>query len=283
MKLEGKVALVTGASPNIMGGIIEAFAEEGARVVCVDVRPEFANGAVAAVKAKGSEGLAAVCDVTQEEQVKATIEQARETFGGIDILVNGAVIQIRKGVLQMQTDEWRRQVDIILTGTFLFTKHVAQQMVDQGRQGTIINIISTEAHQGNPGNIGYGTCKSGLINFTRAVAMELCQYGIRVNSLTPTATDPREAIERAKRWGLEKYEPVGYQRMMENLERMSSRIPLGKMPSPSDYGRAAVFLASSDAAMMTGFDLRVDAGNVAKYWGFNPAEGITASFPVEQT
>ncbi len=118
-------------------------------------------------------------------------------------MVNGAVVFHWGGVLDMPLGAWRRQTDVILTGAFLFTKHVAQQIIDQGRGGSVINIVSTAGHQGEPGNIGYCTAKSGLLNFTRSVAMELSQYGIRVNSLTPTATDAAEGRERAARWGVE--------------------------------------------------------------------------------
>src|SRR5208337_4269285 len=95
----------------------------------------------------------------------------------------------------------QRQLAIILTGTFLFTKYVAKLMIDQVRKGSIINIISTAGHQGEPNNIAYCTGKSGLLNFTRSAAMELIAHGIRVNSLTPTATDPSESLARAQRWG----------------------------------------------------------------------------------
>src|SRR5262249_60255257 len=97
----------------------------------------------------------------------------------------------------MPRAEWTRQTAVILTGAFLCTKHVAQLMIDQGRRGSIINIVSTAGHQGEPWNIGYCTGKSGLLNFTRSAAMELAEYGIRVNSLTPTATDAAEGIARA--------------------------------------------------------------------------------------
>ena len=178
MKLEGKTALVTGTSPNIMGGIAEELAREGANLVCVDVREEYAEKCAAAIVAEGHEAMGVVCDVTDEDQVLAAISQATERFGGVDILVNGAALFNFKGVLNMPVEEWRRQTDIILTGAFLFTKHVAHQMIEQGRPGNIINIISTAGHQGEPGNVGYGTAKGGLLNFTRSVAMELSGHGI---------------------------------------------------------------------------------------------------------
>ncbi|MPZ23850.1 MAG: SDR family oxidoreductase [Dehalococcoidia bacterium] len=274
LKLEGKVAVVTGTSPNIMGGIAEELAAEGAKVVAVDANPVFAEACARSISNGGGSAIHAECDVTREPQVIETIAKASEAFGGVDILVNGAVRQNRKSLLAMPVDEWRAQVDIILTGAFLFSKHAALQMIEQGRGGSIINIISTEAHQGNPGNIGYTTCKSGLINFTRSVAMELSEHGIRVNSLTPTATDVHEGRERADRWGIEWLSPAGTANLTGLLEKRRQIVPLQKLPRPSDYGKAAVFLCSdSDAGMITGFDLRVDGGNFSRYWGWNPLDG----------
>ena len=266
MKLEGKTALVTGTSPNIMGGIAEELAREGANLVCVDIRQEFADKCAAAIVAEGYQAMGVACDVTDEEQVVAAIARATERFGGVDILVNGAAQFNFKGVLNMPVDEWRRQTDIILTGAFLFAKHVAHLMIEQNRKGNIINIISTAGHQGEPGNVGYGTAKAGLLNFTRSVAMELAQYGIRVNSLTPTATDSSEAQERAVRWGVDWPGPRLGQRASGLLPDARRGAPLLKLPGPSHYGKAAVFLASDDAEMITGFDLRVDAGAVSRYW-----------------
>ncbi|HEV8711407.1 MAG TPA: SDR family NAD(P)-dependent oxidoreductase [Candidatus Binatia bacterium] len=276
MKLQGKVALITGTSPNICGGIAEGMAEEGAKVVCVDVKPDNANLCADYIMKQGGQAIGVVCDVTNEDHVKAAMERARQAFGGVDILVNGAVIFNQKGVLDMSLEEWTRQTAIILTGTFLFTKYVARLMIDQGRKGNIINIISTAGHQGQPRNVGYCTGKSGLLNFTRSVAMELAEYGIRVNSLTPTATDPREGMDRAARWG----KAYGDPRMVSLLEEVRKGVPMQKLPSPQHYARAAVFLASDDAEMITGTDLRVDAGTVARYWAWTPQatglwQGIT--------
>jgi NAD(P)-dependent dehydrogenase (short-subunit alcohol dehydrogenase family) len=199
MKLSGKVALVTGTSTNIGGGIAEGLAAEGAALVCVDARADNSADCARYIKSTGGRAVAVTCDVTDERQVAAAVAAARESFGGIDILVNNAAIFNKKGVLDMPLDEWRRQLEIILGGAFLFTKHVAKSMSEQGRKGSIINIISTAGHQGEPNNIAYCTAKSGLLNFTRSAAMELVAHGIRVNSLTPTATDPSESLERATR------------------------------------------------------------------------------------
>ncbi len=270
VRLEGKTALITGTSPNICGGIAEGLAEEGANIVCVDLQPDYANQCAESIIKRGGQAIGVVCDVTDPDQVKAAVERSKEVFGGLDLLVNGAVLFNRKGVLEMPLDEWRKQIDVLLTGAFLFTKHVAELMIQQGRKGSIINIISTAGHQGEPGNVGYGTGKGGLLNFTRSVAMELAEFGIRVNSLTPTATDPTEGTERAARWGVQWPGPRLGQRRRGMLPDSSKGVPMQKLPSPSHYARAAAFLASDDADMITGLDLRIDAGAISRYWLWDP-------------
>lgn len=269
MKLKGKVAVVTGTSANIGGGIAEAMAAEGAALVCVDARAENAADCARCIMSNGGRAIALTCDITDEREVAAAVASAREAFGGIDVLVNNAAIFNHKGVLEMPLEEWQRQIAIIVTGAFLCTKHVAKLMIDQRRNGNIINIISTAGHQGEPNNIAYCTAKSGMLNFTRSAAMELVAHGIRVNSLTPTATDPAESLERAARWG--RTPRVNADQLKRAFEPFRTRVPAQKLPRPSDYGKAAVFLASDDAEMITGTDLRVDAGAVARYWAWEPA------------
>jgi NAD(P)-dependent dehydrogenase (short-subunit alcohol dehydrogenase family) len=264
MKLEGKTAIVTGTSPNIGGGIAQGLADEGARVVCIDVAAENAMQCAEWLRGRGGQALGIVCDITDEPQVEAAVARAREAFGGVDILVNNAGILGGLSVLEMPLERWQRQIAVNLTGTFLMTKHVARLMVTQGRGGSIIVVVSTAGHQGQAGNIGYSTSKSGLLNFTRAAAMDLAPYNIRVNSLTPTATDPEEGIARGVAWGRPRPAP-----RQGGLD-FRKAIPMGRLPSPCHYARAAVFLASDDAEMITGFDLRVDAGAIAKYWPWVP-------------
>jgi len=272
MKLEGKVAVVTGTSPNIGAGIAAAFADEAARVVCVDVTADNANQCAGWLKERGAETMAVVCDTTIESQVEAMVTAVKEAFGGIDILVNNAGILGGMSVIDMELERWQRQIAVNLTGTFLCTKHVAGLMVQQGRRGNIINIVSTAGHQGQAGNIGYSTSKGGLLNFTRAAAMDLARYGIRVNSLTPTATDASERRERMAAWGRPVPEPPAGRSGGNGMTDFARFSPMGRLPGPRHYGRAAVFLASDDAEMITGFDLRVDAGAIAKYWPWVPAE-----------
>src|SRR5262245_617674 len=248
-RLAGKVVVVTGTSPNIGGGIAEGLADEGAKVVCVDVDDASARQCADWIKRRGGEALGITCDVTDEAQVQAMVARARDAYGGVDVLVNNAGILGGLSVLEMPVERWNRQIGVNLTGTFLCTKHVARLMVDQGRRGSIIVIVSTAGHQGQAGNIAYCTSKSGLLNFTRAAAMDLARHGVRVNSLTPTATDAEEGIERGVAWGRPRPERRGG---MLDFRKM---VPLGQLPSPVHYGRAAAFLASDEAEMITGLDL----------------------------
>jgi NAD(P)-dependent dehydrogenase (short-subunit alcohol dehydrogenase family) len=271
-KLEGRVAVVTGTSPNIGAGIAAALADEGARVACVDLVAANAEKCAAWLRGRGADATATVCDITDEAQVEAMVTSVRATYGGIDVLVNNAGILRGLSVLEMPLERWQRQIGVNLTGTFLCTKHVARLMVEQGRGGSTIVIASTAAHQGQAGNIGYTTSKGGLLNFARAAAMDLARYRIRVNTLTPTATDPAERRERTAAWGLEAppETPRGETGGTTDFQRL---IPLGRLPGPRHYGRAAVFLASDDSEMVTGFDLRVDGGAISKYWPWLPPEG----------
>jgi NAD(P)-dependent dehydrogenase (short-subunit alcohol dehydrogenase family) len=264
VKLAGKVAIVTGTSPNIGGGIAGGLADEGARVACVDVDPDNARQCAEWIRGRGGDALGIPCDVTDEAQVRQMVARVRDTCGGIDVLVNNAGILGGLGVLEMPVERWSRQLAVNLTGALLCTQHVARLMVERRTRGSIIVIVSTAGHQGQAGNIGYCTSKGGLLNFTRAAAMDLACHGIRVNSLTPTATDLEEGLERAVAWGRPRPGPRG------RLLDFQKMVPAGRLPSPRHYARAAVFLASDDAEMITGADLRVDAGAIAKYWPWVP-------------
>jgi len=262
-RLLGKVAIVTGVSPNIGGGIAEVLAEEGSAVVCVDRDAANASDCARAIQALGGRALGIQCDVRDEPQVQAVVDRAVQAFGHVDVLVNGAAYYNMKGLLEMSLAEFRDQTDLILAGTFLFTKHVAASMIRLRRLGSIIHLASTEAHQGNPKNVAYCTAKAGLLNMARANAMELASHGIRVNSLTPTATHPGESADRAERWGRPRPD------ITDHLAIKRGRLlPTGEPPSPRDYAYGVVYLASDEARLVTGTDLRVDSGAIARYWGW---------------
>jgi NAD(P)-dependent dehydrogenase (short-subunit alcohol dehydrogenase family) len=260
--LEGRAALVTGAGPNIGCGIGIALAEAGAVVACVDLDKSRAEIVVSEIEERGGTAAAFACDVSDRDEVVATVVGAEEFAGQpIDILVNAAAMFNTRGIRDCPLSQWRAQLAVILDGTFLCTQRVVNRLIEAERPGVVINILSTAAHQGEPGNLGYCTAKSGLLNFTRSAAVELAPFNIRVNSLTPTATDASEYVERARKHGLPLPEGID-----SVLGKAASQVPLKRLPKPSDYGAAAVYLASDAAAFVTGFDLRVDSGSVAQYW-----------------
>lgn len=265
-RLRDRVAIVTGASPNIGGTLAAGLATEGARVVCADISEETARRSAERIVAAGGEALAAVGDVTDPQHAEEVVQLALERWGRVDILVNNAVKFDQRGLLDMPVDDFRRQTDIILGGSFLFTRAAARAMIEGGRGGSVINVLSTAAWQGQPGNIGYSTAKSGMINFTRSVAMELAQHDIRVNGFTPTATQPQDPELVAQ---------VGRLDRMEGTFTMDfgAQLPMSRLPTPDDYVGAVVFLASDDSRMITGSNITVDAGATAKYWPWQPHAG----------
>ncbi|MBS42466.1 MAG: oxidoreductase [Nocardioides sp.] len=262
-RLAGKVAVVTGASPNIGGALARGFAEEDAHVVCTDVDEASAAKCAASVEEVGGQALAIVGDVTDPEHATEVVAAAEERWGHVDVLVNNAVWFNQKGLMTMPLEDYRRQLDIILGGAFLFTRAVAASMISTGTAGSIINVLSTAAWQGQPGNIGYSTGKSGLVNFTRSAAMELAEHGIRVNGLTPTATQPEDpdVIARMQAMsGAPSPWPMDF----------TGQFPMRRLPTPRDYVPAAVLLASDESAMITGTNITVDGGATAKYWPWTP-------------
>jgi NAD(P)-dependent dehydrogenase (short-subunit alcohol dehydrogenase family) len=271
-RLDGKVALITGASPNIGRAAALGYAREGAKVACNDINPAAAEAAVAAVLAEGSEAMAVPADVTNEAAVEAMVGQVLQAWGRIDVLINGAVLWTGGSVLEMPKDLYMRSLDVMLGGNLLCTRHVARSMIERGIAGSIICILSSAAWQGQPGNIAYCTGKSGLINFVRSAAMELAPHGIRVNGFTPTYTQPetQEAAEygAAVRQALPNAATIGAERAKWKSD-FAALLPL-RTPRPSDYIGGLVYLASDESMMMTGSSLNVDAGSLAKYWPYVP-------------
>jgi NAD(P)-dependent dehydrogenase (short-subunit alcohol dehydrogenase family) len=267
--LVGRTALMVGTSPNIGAGIAVELGRAGARVGCVDRDPQLAALTAKDIADLGGTAHAVGCDATEPDDVARAVDEVTAALGPVDILVNGAVVYAVRGLLEMEFGDWRRQLSVMLDGAFLFSTRVARDLVATSRAGAIVNIISTAGHQGEPGNIGYTTAKGGLLNMTRSAATELAPHGIRVNSLTPTSTDPAEAQERAARWGV----PGPDDATLGALALAARQVPLGQLPTPSDYGLAAVFLCSDNARSITGIDLPVDAGSLARYWRTKPVDG----------
>jgi NAD(P)-dependent dehydrogenase (short-subunit alcohol dehydrogenase family) len=277
ISLEGKVALVTGTGPNIGSGLALMLAKYGARVACNDIRPEAAEACVKRIERNGGTAIAVPGDVTNEVEVQAYIGQVLEAWGKIDILVNSAAMMSGGGLMERTLQDFNRQVEVGTAGSFLNTKYVAQSMIDRGIKGSVIVIISTAGWQGPAGNIGYATSKGGLIQFTRAAAMDLAPYGIRVNSFTPTFTqaDNPELIAARRAAGTQGAPSPAFTDI--NPPRL---IPMGEQPTPTDYGHVVAFLASDYSRLITGTDFRVDGGALAKYWPYIPSEDRAGPLPL---
>ncbi|MBV1904479.1 MAG: SDR family oxidoreductase [Pseudomonadales bacterium] len=269
MKLEGKVAIVTGASANIGGTLARGLAREGAKVACNDINPETAQNTADMIVREGGEAMIIPGDVTDESFVKSAVQQVIDKWGHVDILVNNAVKFITKGILDMSTEEFNEQMQIITTGAFLFSKYTAQEMIKAGNGGAMVNILSTAAWQGQPGNIGYCTGKSAMINFTRSAAMEFAEHHIRVNAITPTATMPDDPAKRAM---MDNYIASGKwkDQKFPLIMPFTEVAPMKEVPGPSDYVPTLILLVSEDGRMINGTNISVDAGATAKYWLWNP-------------
>lgn len=264
LSLAGRVAVVAGTGPNIGAGIALALGAAGATVICIDKDERYATSCANDIIDSGANAEAWECDVTDDARIRELLATVWNSYGRCDALVNSAVTFDRRGLLDMDLEGWRRQLAVILDGAFVVTRATVELMLSQG-SGAVVNVISSAGHQGEPYNIAYTTGKGGLQTFTRSIAQELGPRGIRVNSITPTATDPEEGMERARRWGLE----LNLQEQRERVTRLreiARMVPLGSLPSPSDYGAAVVYLCSDAANRITGADLKVDAGALSLFW-----------------
>jgi NAD(P)-dependent dehydrogenase (short-subunit alcohol dehydrogenase family) len=286
VSLEGKVALVTGAGPNIGSGIALALSRYGAKVACNDVREEAAAACARRIERHGGEAVVSVGDVTDEGDVQRYVADVLERWGRIDILVNNAALLGGRGVLEESLDGFKRAVAVAAVGNFLNTKHVAIRMIERGIKGSIVSILSSNAWQGAPGFIAYAFHKGGLANFVRAAAMDLAPYGIRVNSFSPTAPEPDnpELLAEWERTGRPRrpeppadrpawWRPVGTFDVRGN-------IPMGAASTPTDIGHTVAWMCSDFARLITGSDFVVDGGARVKYWGYTPPRDNAGPVPV---
>lgn len=246
MLLDGSVALISGVGPNIGREIARTLAENGAKVMCMDINGDAAEETARMLVDSGYEAASVQADITDPAAVQRAVGNTVSTYGGINILVNDAAVSDNAGILDADVDTWRKVIDVIQTGTFLCTQAVAKQMVAQGSGGVIINMASTSGHRGKSGSVAYQTAKAGILNFTRAAAVDLAPHGIRVNSVTPTQTGT----------------PVGGGQARPDSEKPRG-IPRGRWGRPSDQAQAVLFLVSQNADFITGVDLPVDGGNLA--------------------
>ncbi|PTY86231.1 3-oxoacyl-[acyl-carrier-protein] reductase [Heyndrickxia sporothermodurans] len=246
MLLEGKVALVTGASRGIGREIALELAREGANVIVNYAGSEArANEVVEEIKALGREAKAIQCNVANNDEVQGMIKETIGLFGKIDILVNNAGITRDNLIMRMKEDEWDDVINTNLKGVFLCAKGVTRQMMKQ-RSGKIINISSIVGVSGNPGQANYVAAKSGVIGLTKSTAKELASRGINVNAVAPgfITTEMTDKL------------PEDVQ------SEMLKQIPLARFGEPKNVANVVVFLASSSSDYMTGQTLHVDGGMV---------------------
>ncbi|KMY29508.1 3-oxoacyl-[acyl-carrier-protein] reductase [Lysinibacillus xylanilyticus] len=245
-KLEGKVAVVTGASRGIGRSIALKLADEGAKVVVnYSGSQAKAEEVVATIQENGGEAIAVQASVSKTEEVSALMDAAVKTFGSLDILVNNAGITRDNLLMRMKEDEWDDVLNTNLKGVFLCTKAVTRQMMKQ-RAGRIINISSIVGVAGNPGQANYVAAKAGVIGLTKTTAKELASRNILVNAVAPgfIETEMTEQLPEDIKQG------------------MLTQIPLAKLGQPEDIAKAVAFLASEDANYMTGQTLHIDGGMV---------------------
>jgi 3-oxoacyl-[acyl-carrier protein] reductase len=241
--LKDRVALVTGASQGIGRATALALAQAGARVAAAARNAEKLAGVVGEIAAAGGEAIAIPMDVADAEQVKAGFRRTTEKFGKLDILVNNAAITRDGLAVRMKSDDWDAVLRTNLTGAHLCAQQAMSVMM-RARYGRIINVTSVVAETGNAGQASYVASKAGLIGLTRALAVEVASRNITVNAVAPgfvvsPMTDP----------------------LAQNVkDAMLARIPLGRMGTDAEIAAAIVFLASDEAAYVTGAVLDVNGG-----------------------
>ena len=247
-KLDGRVALVTGAGGGIGGAISLAFAAEGARVLCADID----EAAAATIAARiGGAAAAQTCDVSQADSAEAAVAAALDQFGALHVLVNCAAVFTREATLpELDEADWRHALDVNITGAFQMSRFAVPHIARAGG-GSIIHVASQMAKVAHAGHTTYCVTKGALLMLAKGMALDHAADGIRVNTLSPggTATESMAvtwgSLEAAEReWGKPKH-------------------PLGRLGTPEEMARAAVFLASDDSSFMTAADLVIDGGYTA--------------------
>jgi len=250
MKLAGQVAIITGAGRNIGEAAAKLFAEEGAAIAVVDMDQKRADKVTGAITATGGKARTYICDVSQEDQIIATVKQTAADWGRIDILINNVAISDNKHLFDITKTEWDRVLAVSLTAPMLFSKYAAKEMVAGGRGGKIVNVSSTSGHYGRSRAIAYTSAKAGVVNLTRSLAIQLAPYNIRVNCVVPNKIGS----------------PVGKDEFNPDRKVVNLRNRPGE---PIDLARAMLFLASEDSDFVAGTELFVDGGCAAMM----PGEG----------
>ncbi|KKK36580.1 short-chain dehydrogenase [Mesobacillus campisalis] len=244
MKLQDKVALITGGASGIGAETARLFVSEGAKVVLVDLNEEKGKAFEAELKALNAEALFVKANITSEEDVAASFRQAIEAFGKVDIVFNNAGIGRVQPSHELEYAEWRHTVNVDLDGVFLVAREAIREMLKAGG-GTIVNTASMYGWVGSPGSAAYNAAKGGVVNLTRSLALEYAEQNIRINALCPGFIDTPIIPEESK-------------------QALSAATPMKRLGKAEEMAKAVLFLASDDSSFMTGNSLIVDGGYTAQ-------------------
>ena len=242
----GKVAIVTGAASGIGRVILTAFVRQGASGVIADTDEAWGRQVAESLRGAAGRALFVPTDVRDSAAVERMFDQAVETFGGVDVLVNCAGVGVHKTIVETTDEEWDFQVDTQLRAVFLTSRAAGRRMIGQGRGGRIINIGSTAGAVARVRAAPHCASKAGVVQFTKVLALELGPYGITANVVAPGLTDVR-AISKANP-------------SEEYRERFIREVPLGRLADPQEIADAVLFFASEAARFITGQAVYVDGG-----------------------
>ena len=250
MKLEGKVALITGSGRGMGREMALAFAEEGADIVVNDIDLATAEKTMEEVKKKGRRAIAVDTDVSNAEEVDGMIERTIAELGGIHILVNNAgIIDESVPTIESSVDHWDKVIGVILRGTYLCCRRAGRWMVEN-HTGKIVNISSTAGIRGFAPRPSYGPAKAAVVHLTKCLAVEWAEHNINVNCITPSFTKTPLVLESFKQTGTD-------------IKMVERQIPLGRLGEPRDIANAALFFVSDESSYITGVNLPVDGGWLA--------------------
>jgi len=249
-RLEGKRALVTGASRGIGRAIALALADAGADVAVTSRNGDDGEPIAGEIRAEGRRSLALLLDVRHAQSIRACFERLDEGLGGLDILVNNAGTNIPQDLLHVDEASWDTVVDTDLKGLVFVTQAAAQRMVAARNGGRVVNIASIYGVVGRRERVSYSAAKAGVVNLTRTLALELAPHRITVNAVGPSIIETDLTRERLRKI-------PGYR------EEEIARTPLGRLGTAEDVAAAALFFASPDASFVTGQTLLVDGGTSA--------------------
>ena len=256
MQLQDKVAFITGSASGIGKEIAIVFAQQGAKIVIADLNKEAADATAAELQATGAEAIGVAVDVTSEDQVNAAVEEAAAAFGGIDILVSNAGIQIVHPVEEFTFADWKKMLAIHLDGAFLTTKACLKHMYAQGRGGSVIYMGSVHSKEASVLKAPYVTAKHGLIGLCKTVAKEGAKHGVRANVICPgfvrTPLVEKQIPEQAKTLGITEEQVVKNVMLKETVD--------GEFTTTDDVAQVALMFAGFPTNALTGQSLVVSHG-----------------------